>query len=449
MSKQRRALLSVTFILLVAVFTTGVIVGKGLRTALSAETEGYDELKVFSEVLSMVQKNYVEETKTKDLVYGAIRGMLNTLDPHSSFMTPEMYREIQVDTKGEFGGLGIQIGTKDNRLTVIAPIDGTPAERAGIKAGDFIVKVDDLTTKDMTLMEAVQNMRGPKGSKVTLTILREGADNPLTFNLVREIIKIDSVKSKMLESNIGYVQLTQFQEMTSRDLASALKKLKEAKAQALILDLRNNPGGLLTAAVETTELFLPPGKTIVSIKGRDPKKDKDDYLSSNQNPDDKYNIIVLVNEGSASASEIVSGALQDWGRAVILGTQTFGKGSVQTILQLNDGSGLRLTTAKYYTPKGRSIQNVGITPDIIVKAASALQDKENLPSLREKDLERHLINETLPQKLSKELKSPVEAPERITKPGDSGESDLQLQKAIDLLKTWEIFKESSKLQTPG
>jgi len=357
-----------------------------------------------------------------------------------------MYKEMQVDTKGEFGGLGIQIGIKDNRLTVIAPIEGTPADRAGIKAGDFIIKVDGDPTKDMTLMEAVEKMRGPKGTKVKLTVEREGADEPIVFDLVRETIKIDSVKSKMLDNHIGYIRLSQFQEMTATDLAAALKKLKEDKMQSIILDLRNNPGGLLTAAVETSELFIPPGKVVVSIKGRDPKKQTDEYQSSNKNPYDSYPMIVLVNEGSASASEIVAGAMQDWGRAIILGTQTFGKGSVQTILQLSDGSGLRLTTAKYYTPKGRSIQNVGITPDIVVKPLQVKGSGQPPPVLREKDLERHLKNETAEPRSGNALKQEPAPPSSEGSPAPEGE-DVQLQKAIDLLKTWEIFKDIKPVQT--
>jgi len=443
MHKKQKALMGVVIVLLITFFTTGMMVGKGLRSALSAESEVYEELKIFAEVLSLIQKNYVEPTSSKDLVYGAIRGMLNTLDPHSAFMSPEMYKEMQVDTKGEFGGLGIQIGIKENRLTVIAPIEGTPAERAGIKSGDFIIKVDEEPTKEMTLMEAVEKMRGPKGTKVKLTIEREGADEPMVFDLVRETIKIDSVKSKMLENNIGYVRLSQFQEMTAKDLNSALKKLKDAKMQSIILDLRNNPGGLLTAAVETTELFIPPGKVVVSIKGRDPKKQKDEYESSDKEPYDKYPMIVMVNEGSASASEIVSGALQDWGRAIILGTPTFGKGSVQTILQLSDGSGLRLTTAKYYTPKGRSIQNIGITPDIVVKPLPVKGASQPPPVLREKDLERHLKNEGVEPRPDKEKKQEPTPPRSEAAPEPE---DIQLQKAIDLLKTWEIFKDIKPLQ---
>jgi carboxyl-terminal processing protease len=247
--------------MMVIAIVFGVVIGKGWERTGHA-TETYEELKTFSEVLTQVQKNYVDETKVKDLVQGAIRGMLSTLDPHSAYMTPEMYKEMKVETKGEFGGVGIQIGVKETRLAVIAPIEGTPAHRAGIKAGDFITKVNDESTKDLTLMDAVQKMRGPKGTKVNLTVQRDGTQDPLMFTLVRDTIKIESVKAKTLE-NIGYVRLTQFQEATGRDLSKALKQFKEQKVQGTILDLRNNPGGLLTAAVEVSEQFLPSGKLVV------------------------------------------------------------------------------------------------------------------------------------------------------------------------------------------
>lgn len=427
--------------MLVAVFASSFIINKGSRSALSAENEAYEDLKVFTEVLSLVQKNYVEEVKGTELVYGAIRGMLNTLDPHSAFMNPEVYKEVQVDTKGEFGGLGIQIGIKDNRLTVIAPIEGTPADRVGIKAGDWIINVNDEPTKDMTLLDAVQKMRGPKGTKVTLMIQREGVAEPLVFTLTRDLIKVESVKSKMLDDEVGYIRLTQFQEQTGKDLASVLKKLKESKMQSLVLDLRNNPGGLLSAALEVSEQFLSAGKMIVYTKARDGKKEE--YNSSGKGESDSYPMIVLVNEGSASASEIVAGALQDWGRGVVLGTLTFGKGSVQTILPLSDGSGLRLTTAKYYTPKGRSIQNTGIEPDIIVKQPTA---KRGLPPVvREKDLDRHLKTEGETRPPREELPEPTQG----TPPSSevTQEEDLQLQKAVELLKTWQIFKGLKPVQT--
>ena len=437
--------------------TVGVALGLGVMLGMGWErtghaTETYEELKTFSEVLTQVQKNYVDETKVKDLVQGAIRGMLSTLDPHSAYMTPDMYKEMQVETKGEFGGVGIQIGVKENRLAVIAPIEGTPAYRAGIKAGDFITKVNDETTKDLTLMDAVQKMRGPKGSKVNLTIQREGTPDPLQFTLVRDTIKIESVKSKVLD-NIGYVRLTQFQESTGRDLGKVLKQFKDLKLQATILDLRNNPGGLLTASVEVSEQFLPGGKLVVYTKGRESKKDE--WIAKGKDQMDDSPMIILINEGSASASEIVAGALQDYGRAVIVGTTSFGKGSVQTILPLGDGSGLRLTTAKYYTPKGRSIQSTGITPDIVVKAqppVTVAKAGEATPG--EKDGE--------PKQAKSVVVPGKEPPAQAVKGQDAGQSkggvlpqlapvdavgdplleqDVQLQKAVEMLKTWKIFKE--------
>lgn len=421
----------------------GVLIGKGWEPTGHA-SETYEELKTFSEVLNQVQKHYVDETKPKDLIQGAIRGMLSTLDPHSAYMTPEMYKEMQVETKGEFGGVGIQIGVKDSRLAVIAPIEGTPAHRAGIKAGDFIVKVNEDTTKDLTLMDAVQKMRGPKGSKVNLTIQRDGTPDPLIFTLVRDTIKIESVKSKVIE-NLGYVRLTQFQEATGRDLARAIKQFRDQKVQGTILDLRNNPGGLLTAAVDVSEQFLPSGKLVVYTKSREGKKDE--WFAKSKDQMEDLPVIILVNEGSASASEIVAGALQDWGRAVVVGTTSFGKGSVQTILPLGDGSGLRLTTAKYYTPKGRSIQSTGITPDIVVKLAPPATGKAAEGKTPEK--------ETDPKAGKPSGKDGGKLPEEgATKNGTtpqgvttdasgdpSLETDVQLQKAVELLKSWKIFKE--------
>jgi carboxyl-terminal processing protease len=404
--------------------------------------------------LDHVKKHYVEDVKTKDLIYGAIRGMLATLDPHSAFMPPDVYKEVQVETKGEFGGVGIQIGMKENRLTVIAPIDGTPAERAGVKPSDVILKVNNETTKDMTLMDAVQKMRGPKGTKVTLTIHREGVAEPLVFVLTRELIKIESVKSKMLESSIGYIRLTQFQDQTAKDMSGALKKLREQKMQSLVLDLRNNPGGLLTAAIDVSEQFVGLNRLIVYIKTREGRKD--DYVSHIKDQPEDYPMIILVNEGSASASEIVAGALQDWGRAVVVGVQTFGKGSVQTILPLGDGSGLRLTTAKYYTPKGRSIHGVGISPDIVVKGkpttTTPIRERDLDKSLRDPNKEEPAVPPTpLPEPpvVKPESKDGTkgDAKSKETKDGKPGEEDdPQLQKATDLLKSWMIFKELRPLQ---
>jgi carboxyl-terminal processing protease len=422
------------YLSLLLVLLLGVLIGKGWERTGHA-TETYEELKTFSEVLTQVQKHYVEDVKAKDLVQGAIRGMLATLDPHSAYMTPEMYKEIQVETKGEFGGVGIQIGIKDNRLAVIAPIEGTPAQKAGIRAGDFITKVNEETTKDLTLMEAVQKMRGPKGTKVILTIQRDGTVDPLVFTLVRDIIRIESVRNKVLEGNLAYIRLTQFQESTAKDLSRALKQFRDQKLQSVILDLRNNPGGLLTSAVEVSEQFVATGKLIVYIKSRDGRKDE--YVSHSKEAPEDYPMIVLVNEGSASASEIVAGALQDWGRAVIIGTTTFGKGSVQTILPLADGSGLRLTTAKYYTPKGRSIQSTGITPDIVVKAlpVAKIEKKEEdakAPKPKEPAPAAPKVGEDGAPKSNSAVAELGEAPI---------EEDPQLQKAIELLKTWKIFKD--------
>jgi carboxyl-terminal processing protease len=435
--------------MMVVAIVCGVLIGKGWERTGHA-TETYEELKTFSEVLNQVQRHYVDETKTKELVQGAIRGMLSTLDPHSAYMTPEMYKEMQVETKGEFGGVGIQIGVKENRLAVIAPIEGTPAQRAGIKAGDFIVKVNDETTKDLTLMDAVQKMRGPKGTKVNLTIQREGTPDPLQFTLMRDTIKIESVKSKIID-NLGYVRLTQFQEATGRDLAKAIKQFREQKVQGAILDLRNNPGGLLTAAVDVSEQFLPNGKLVVFTKNREGKKDE--WLAKSKDQMDELPMIILVNEGSASASEIVAGALQDWGRAVIVGTTSFGKGSVQTILPLGDGSGLRLTTAKYYTPKGRSIQSTGITPDIVVKLPASVPAKDGKPGEKEpdakvvkptqgkeKDAAPHANGKSPEDAATKGGAAPQTPP--LDSAGDPAlEQDAQLQKAVELLKTWKIFKE--------
>ncbi len=429
MNKVRKTAL--VWILVAAIAALGISAGKMSANSTSASGDGYEELKTFTEVLSMVRKYYVEDVKTKDLVYAAIKGMLNSLDPHSSFMPPEEYKEMQVETKGEFGGLGIQVGVKDGVLTVIAPIEGTPAFLAGIKAGDRIVKVNNEPTKDMTLQDAVTKMRGAPKTSITLGILREGWKEPRDFTITREIIKIKSVKSKVIQGDIGYVKIAQFQEQTAEDLETAMKKLDEKKVNSLILDLRNNPGGLLNSAIDVSGDFLPKGKLVVYTKTR--SGEKTEFRTEGDNPF-TLPMIVLVNEGSASASEIVAGALKDWHRAVILGTQTFGKGSVQTVIPLSDGSGLRLTTAKYYTPNGRSIQNTGITPDIEVKLEAKSGTKEH-PVLRERDLEHHLKNEQGEIKEPEVEMEPVEVNEK---------EDAQLQRAIDILKTWNVFEKLPK-----
>jgi len=343
-----------------------VIIASSARHGVVATDEAYEKLKVFTEVLTLIQANYVEEVHSKDLVYGAIRGMLETLDPHSAFMPPEVYREMQVETQGSFGGLGIEITVRDRQLTVVAPIEGTPADRAGILAGDRIVKINGEPTKDMTLFEAVRKLRGPRGSQVTITIAREGFTEAKVFAITRATIEVHSVRSFELGDGIGYIRMVSFQEKTARDLERTLEQFQTGGVKAMVLDLRNNPGGLLSQAVQVADLFLQKGQLIVYTEGRARNQDLR-FSAEHTKSLPQVPMVILVNGGSASASEIVAGALQDHRRAVILGTPTFGKGSVQTVIPLNDGSGLRLTTAKYFTPRGETIQGKGITPDIQVE----------------------------------------------------------------------------------
>jgi carboxyl-terminal processing protease len=372
----------------------------------------YENLRLFTEVLSIIQSQYVDEVPPKDVIYGAIKGTLRGLDPHSSFLDPEMYREMQVETSGSFGGLGIEITLKDDVLTVVAPIEGTPAYRAGIHPGDRIVKIEGLSTKDMQLADAVKRMRGKPGSKVTITIVREGWTEPKDFPITREQIRVQSVKAQELEPGLDYIRLRQFQEQTAGDLESSLEKYgKDGKIQGLILDLRNNPGGLLTSSVEVTEKFIDSGKLVVYTEGR-VRNQNMRFQASSKKAYTNFPMVVLVNQGSASASEIVAGALQDWGRAVVIGTQTFGKGSVQTIIPLSDGSGLRLTTAKYFTPKGRSIHGKGLTPDIVVE-----QPKPALTAAG----------------------TPEPPPPPSDNPQEMLKRDVQLQRAVDLLKAMKIL----------
>ncbi len=432
-------------LLVAAVTLLAVFVGMGTQRRCAAQGgNDYESIELFTDVLAIVKKSYVEEVDTKKLIYGAINGMLSSLDPHSSFMPPEMYKEMKIETKGSFGGLGIEITIKDGILTVISPIEDTPAFKAGIKAGDQILKIDDKFTKDLTIMDAVKRMRGPKGSKVVLTIFREGLDKPKEFSLVRDVIQVKSVKFKMLDDGFGYVRIAQFQEKTDDDLSKALETLHKENGgnlRGLVLDLRNDPGGLLDQAVRVAEHFVDEGQLIVYTEGRE-KESKMRFTSRKGDKEPSYPIVVLINSGSASASEIVAGALQDHKRAVIMGTQSFGKGSVQTIIPLSDNSGLRLTTARYYTPSGRSIQAKGITPDITVERLELPStEKKEGAHLREKDLENHF--ETADGKETPAVKK-EEGKLPAYKTDEQIKGDYQVLRALDLLKGWEIFKKVSK-----
>jgi carboxyl-terminal processing protease len=418
-----------------------VVLSFGNRRMFAAQGGGgdYESIELFTDVLSIVKRSYVEEVDTKKLIYGAINGMLASLDPHSSFMSPETFKEMKIETKGAFGGIGIEISIKDGMLTVISPIEDTPAYRAGIKAGDHILKIDDKFTKDMTTMDAVKRMRGTKGSKVTLTIMREGFDKPKEFPLVRDVIQVKSVKFKTLDDGYGYIRIAQFQEKTDDDLVKALKSLRDengGKLSGLVLDMRNDPGGLLDQAVKVAEHFIDEGQLIVYTEGRE-KDSKMKFTSRKAEKEPRFPMVVLINSGSASASEIVAGALQDHKRAVIMGTQSFGKGSVQTIIPLTDNSGLRLTTARYFTPSGRSIQAKGITPDIVVERKDlTVTEKKETMHIREKDLENHF--ETDDGKAGAGEKKDVKLP--AYKSDEQIKSDYQILRALDLLKGWEILK---------
>ncbi|MDE2484573.1 MAG: S41 family peptidase [candidate division NC10 bacterium] len=425
-------------VVVVALTLALLIIGGGGHHEVTAVEDSYERLKVFAEVLSLVQANYVEETKPRDLIYSGIKGMLESLDPHSAFMPPDIFKEMQVETQGSFGGLGIEITVKDRMLTVVAPIEGTPADRAGIHPGDRIVKIDGNPTKDMTLMEAVKKLRGPKGTSVTLVILREESPGPFELTLVREIIEVKSVKAKDLGDGVAYVRISAFQERTGKDLLKAVEQLGQNGMSAMVLDLRNNPGGLLNQAVQVSDLFLDQGQLIVYTEGR--LKNQDLRFSAEHGAQiPKVPMVVLVNGGSASASEIVAGALQDWKRAVVLGTKTFGKGSVQTVVPLSDGSGLRLTTAKYFTPKGRSIHGTGLVPDIIVEAPRPTVAKaQGGPGEKEGEPGKERPEKRQEKKISEEE---GDASLQIGKrEGPDPSSDVQLKRAMEILKASQILE---------
>ncbi len=430
-------ILHVTLICLVL---SGTLLLKGSASPVKADTdEVYRNIEILTEVLREIENHYVEPQQAQKLIYGAIKGMVQSLDPHSAFMTRDEHQELMMETKGSFSGIGIEITLKDEVLTVVSPIEGTPADEAGIRAGDKIIKVEGKSTKDMSLMEAVKLIRGPKGTPVKLTIFREGEREPREFSITRDVIPLRSVRHHLLSPEIGYVRVTTFQSKTAEQLSSALEELEAGrKLKGLVLDLRNNPGGLLAQAIDVAEFFLDSG-VIVSTKGRNERQNIMARAHKNKNPRN-YPMIVLINGGSASAAEIVAGALQDNKRALVLGTRSFGKGSVQTILPLSDGSGLRLTTARYYTPSGKSIQLDGIVPDIeldFVPPAEEKKEEKDRRVLREADLENHM---------EKELESGKEGQAKPST-GDQEddkvrrllERDNQVRQALQLLQGWSIF----------
>ncbi len=430
--KKNRTLATLLLLCLsVGLFLSGKAVTKVLAIAKSE----YEDLETFTDILAIVKKNYVVEVDPKDLIRGAIKGMLSSLDPHSAYLTPDLYKELRTETQGKFGGLGIEITIRGGILTVVSPIEDTPAYRVGIKSGDQIVKIEDEFTKDLSLVQAVRKMRGPRGSKITISVRRKGVSHLLDFTIVRDTIRIRSVRSRTLEEGYAYIRIAQFQERTNRDLQRALEKLKSKKGGivGLVLDLRNNPGGLLTQAVRTSDLFLESGM-IVYTEGR-LEHQRQKYFAHKEGSWTDFPMVILVNGGSASASEIVAGAMQDHKRAIVLGTKTFGKGSVQTILPLDDHSALRLTTARYFTPKGRSIQATGIVPDIALENVPSQQAKAETrrPVLREENLPGHMTNRPGEEEGKEESEK--------KKKEDDLKNDTQLKRALELLKGWEVFKQ--------
>lgn len=407
------------------------------------EATPYESLKLFVSVLEELEKNYVEDVDAETLIHNAIKGMVENLDPHSSFMPPHAFEDLQDDTKGEFSGIGIVITLKDGILTVVSPIEGTPAYEAGIFAGDIIVKIDGDSTKGMALWEAVKRMRGPRHEEVLITIIREGEPAPLEFSLKRDLIPMTSVRSAVLAPGYGYIRVTNFRMNTHEEMSRQLEELETADSplKGLVIDLRDNPGGLLDQAIKMADLFLEDG-AIVSIKGRD-QKNNQIYEARPDRSDKKYPVVVLINGGSASASEIVAGALQDHSRALILGTPSFGKGSVQTVRPLKDGYGLKYTIARYYTPNGRSIQAKGIQPDIDV-ASGIVEENRKKPSafdrmIKEKDLPHSLTPEDAEETISED--SGVETSGEQRQVRESGQllQDVQVKRALDILISYGVF----------
>ncbi len=433
------------FLVLAGVLTgLSISIGQGVFAEREASpTDGLpvEELRTFSDVFGRIKNDYVEEVSDKDMLENAIRGMLSGLDPHSSYLDQEQFKELQVGTTGEFGGLGIEVGMEDGFVKVIAPIDDTPAQRAGIEAGDLIIRLDDTPVKGLTLSEAVKIMRGKPGSVLKLTVVREGIDQPLKIDIKRAIIKVKSVKHRVLEDGFGYVRISQFQSKTAVSMVEAVEKLKKeagGSLKGMVLDLRNNPGGVLNGAVAVSDAFLKKG-LIVYTEGRV----SDSKLRFNATPDgilDSAPLVVLVNQGSASASEIVAGALQDHKRAIIVGSRTFGKGSVQTILPLSNGTAVKLTTARYYTPSGRSIQAEGIVPDIQLDPVRVSAVERSFEPVKEADLTGHLSNGN--GKKTKKKKKDSDKDKEKQEEALLSQTDYQLYEALNLLKGLSIQRET-------
>lgn len=408
----------------------------------------YRQLEIFANVLSILQENYIDEIDADKTIEGAISGMLRSLDPHSSYLTADDFNELQDETRGNFSGIGIEVTVRDGILTIISPIEGTPAQKAGLKAKDLIVKINGENTKDMPSMDAVKLLRGTKGSEVTISIYREGWNKLKEFTIVRDTISLHSIKGLFLEPGFAYARISSFQGKTTKDLKDLLENLKKkAPIKGLILDLRNNPGGLLDQAISVSDLFLEKG-LVVYTKGRIPEQNMTFQAHAN-NGKDMYPLVILVNEGSASASEIVAGAIQDHKRGVIVGTTTFGKGSVQTILPMPGGSGLRLTTARYYTPNGRSIQATGIVPDVEVPRIPYMEKEKKKPVLpgflREADLKNHILNNdgNPAKKEGGVLKKDglQRTPEELRSVAKRLKKDNQLRSALNILKSLNLYTE--------
>lgn len=433
------------------VLLLGVFVGAGITFDMTVMAEReqskaaasplpIDELRTFTEVYARIKSDYVEPVEDKKLLEEAIQGMLAGLDPHSSYLDAEGFKDVRVETEGQFGGLGIEVTMENGFVKVVSPIEDTPAASAGLKPGDLIIRLDDKAVKGMVLTDAVRLMRGKPGTDIVLTVAREGSNKPLKFTVTRAVIKIQSVKQRLLEPGYGYVRITQFQSATTKALAAAVKKLEtenKGPLKGMVLDLRNNPGGVLNAAVGVSDAFLEKG-LIVYTEGRV----SDSRLRFSANPGDILNgapMVVLVNSGSASASEIVAGALQDHKRAVIMGTKTFGKGSVQTIVPVSNGAALKLTTARYYTPDGRSIQAAGIVPDILTEEAKITKN-DTTGRLREADLLRHLESPNSGETKTIEVKPAEPAAGQGAKTPSSPDEDYQLQEGLNLLKGIAIFQ---------